>query len=73
MNIHSQLKKDCVVLGYFSLCHLLLSRDANYPWFILVPDREGISEIYQLSKDDQAQLLLESSYLAEHLHEAIRW
>lgn len=40
-------------------------QDANYPWFILVPDREGISEIYQLNWEDQVQLLRESSYLAE--------
>lgn len=65
--LHPQLLKDCSILGHFSLCHLLLMRDANYPWFILVPDREGISEIYQLSDDDQSQLMLESSYLAEFL------
>ena len=42
-------------------------RDANYPWFILMPDREGVSEIYQLSEVDQQQLLKESSCLAEFL------
>ena len=66
-NIHTQLMHDCVVLGSFALCYLLLSRDAHYPWFILVPDRPEISEIYQLSKEDQALLLAESSYLGEHL------
>jgi len=66
-DIHPQLLKDCIVLGRFSLCHLLLMRDANYPWFILVPDRQDISEIYQLSNEDQAQLLKESSLLAEAL------
>jgi diadenosine tetraphosphate (Ap4A) HIT family hydrolase len=65
--IHPQLVKDCLVLGRFSLCHLLLMRDANYPWFILVPDREDLTEIYQLSDDDQSQFVLESSYLAEFL------
>ena len=38
--------------------------DANYPWFILVPDRDDISEIYQLSEADQQQLLNESSMLS---------
>ena len=65
--LHSQLLEDCVVLGRFPLSHLLLMRDANYPWFILVPDREAISEIYQLSAEDQSQLLRESSFLAEFL------
>jgi len=65
--LHPQLQKDCVVLGRFKLSQLLLMRDANYPWFILVPDRQEISEIYQLSAEDQSQLLLESSFLAEFL------
>ena len=54
-------------MGRFPLCHLLLSRDANYPWCILVPDREGVSEIHQLSDADQQQLIRESSQLARVL------
>lgn len=62
--IHPLLIDDCLLLGRFTLCHLLLMRDANYPWFILVPDREGIAEIYELSEADQQQLLRESSLLS---------
>jgi diadenosine tetraphosphate (Ap4A) HIT family hydrolase len=65
--IHAQLLADCIVLGRFPLCHLLLSKDANYPWCILVPDREGVSEIHQLSDADQQQLIRESSQLARVL------
>jgi len=67
--LHPQLAKDCLVLGQFSLCRLLLMNDANYPWFILVPDREGVKEIYQLREDDQQQLLRESSILSRVLME----
>ena len=66
-NIHPQLLNDCLVLGRFSLCHLLLVKDSNYPWFILVPDRDGIQEIYQLSESDQVQLINESSMVSEKL------
>ncbi|MAT52011.1 MAG: hypothetical protein CMK32_12595 [Porticoccaceae bacterium] len=62
-----QLEKDCHVLGRFELSLLLLSRDANYPWFILVPQREAVTEIYQLGDDDRRQLLAESTYLSEVL------
>ena len=62
--IHPQLMQDCQLLGRFTLCHLLLMRDANYPWCILVPDRDDISEIHQLSETDQQQLLRESSLLS---------
>ena len=62
--LHPRLKQDCLLIGRFTLCRLLLMHDANYPWFILVPDREGISEIHQLSEEDQQQLLRESSQLS---------
>lgn len=67
--LHPQLAADCLRLGRFPLCELLLSRDANYPWFILVPMRAGLSEVYQLSESDQQQLLCESSSLAAFLAE----
>jgi diadenosine tetraphosphate (Ap4A) HIT family hydrolase len=65
--IHPQLLNDCLVIGRFTLCHLLLVKDANYPWFILVPDRDGIQEVYQLSEQDQIQLISESSTLSQRL------
>jgi diadenosine tetraphosphate (Ap4A) HIT family hydrolase len=68
--LHPQLAQDCLILGRFPLCHLLLMRDANYPWFILVPNREGIREIYQLSDADRQQLLHESTLLSLALEQA---
>lgn len=40
-------------------------RDANYPWFILVPKRAGVSEIFQLSEAEQRQLWQESALLSQ--------
>ena len=70
--LHPQLEKDTIPLGEFTLCKLLLSNDANYPWFILVPKRESITEIFQLSAVDQQQLIKESSYLSEKLMELFK-
>ena len=67
--VHPTLAHDCITLGGFSLCRLLLMNDATYPWFILVPEREGVTEIYQLSQEHQQQLLRESSRLARGLAE----
>ncbi len=72
MNLHPQLEKDCIKLGNFTLCSLLLLNDSNYPWFILVPDREGIKEIHHLSKPDRQQLFTESLYLSECLEEVFQ-
>lgn len=63
--LHPQLAKDSVVIGKFNLCLLLLSKDANYPWCILVPQVEDISEIHHLDEQDQMRLMRESSRLSE--------
>ena len=62
-----QLAADTLPLGDFKLCRLLLMNDAQYPWFILVPRREEVSEVFQLDSADQSQLWQESVALAEKL------
>lgn len=69
-SLDSRLQQDCLVLGDFPLCRLLLMNDANYPWFILVPRREDVSELFQLDVSDQQQLWLETTRLAEALKDA---
>lgn len=63
--LHSQLAEDTYVLGDFPLSIVLLAKDANYPWCILVPKKTEIREIHQLDKADRQQLLVESYGLAE--------
>lgn len=65
--LDSRLQQDCLLIGDFPLCRLLLMNDAHYPWFILVPRREEVSELFQLDADDQRQLWLETTLLAETL------
>lgn len=64
IKLHPQLEKDCFLLGEFDLCSLLLLDDTNYPWFILLPQRDKITEIHQLTKADQQQLMNESVYFS---------
>ena len=71
-DIDARLLADCAVLGRFPLCHLLLMRDANYPWLILVPDRDGVREIHHLQAADREQLLHESVLLSGMLEELFR-
>jgi diadenosine tetraphosphate (Ap4A) HIT family hydrolase len=62
-----RLQQDTIALGRFPLSLLLLMNDRTYPWLILVPQRSGIREIYELALADQQQLLRESSHLAATL------
>lgn len=65
--LHPVLAADTIYLGDFPLCALLMSKDANYPWFILVPRCDDIEEIYQLDPDQRAALMQESCVLAQVL------
>jgi diadenosine tetraphosphate (Ap4A) HIT family hydrolase len=64
-SLHPQLAQDSVLLGHMSLSQVRLSLDANYPWCLLVPERESVSEIHHLSEQDRHQLMDESCRLAE--------
>lgn len=65
--LDTRLQEDTWLIGDFPLCRLLLSNDSNYPWFILVPRREGISEIFQLDDHDQHLMWDETTMLARAL------
>ena len=65
--LHSRLAGDCIRVGRLPLSMLLLMNDARYPWFILVPQRNAISEVFQLPESDQVQLCRESAQLSRNL------
>ncbi|WEJ73733.1 HIT domain-containing protein [Pseudomonas sp. PSE14] len=65
--LDTRLKQDTVPVGDFPLSSLLLMNDSQYPWFILVPRREDVSELFQLDPEDQQQLWREATQLAETL------
>jgi len=65
--LHPRLEQDCIAIGRFELCRLLMMNDSQYPWFILVPERADLQEIYQMNKAERELLIEESSYLAENM------
>ncbi|MFC2974104.1 HIT family protein [Azotobacter bryophylli] len=62
-----RLQQDTLPVGDFPLCRLLLMNDAQYPWFVLVPRREEIVEVFQLDVEDQRTFWQETTELAEIL------
>ncbi|MFN3357024.1 MAG: HIT domain-containing protein [Pseudomonas sp.] len=67
--LDQRLQQDTLVIGDFPLCRLLLSNDSNYPWFILVPRINGISEVFELDVADQQTLWQETTALAQLLND----
>src|SRR6201999_2298701 len=70
--LHSQLKKDTIDIGDLPLSKVLVIKDANYPWLLLVPRRPDIVEIIDLAEVEQAQLMTEISRVSRALKEITR-
>jgi len=70
--LDSRLRKDTLPVGELPLSLVLLMNDRTYPWLILVPRRPDVREIFELSDQDQGQLLRESTQLARILSEICR-
>ncbi len=62
--LHPQLAADSLMVRELPLCQLRLINDQQYPWFILVPRREGARDIIDLSWQEQRQLWHESAWLS---------
>jgi diadenosine tetraphosphate (Ap4A) HIT family hydrolase len=71
-SLHSQLTKDTIDIGDLPLCRVLVIKDANYPWLLLVPRREDAIEIIDLDEVEQAQLMTEISRVARALKDVTR-
>ena len=66
-SLHPRLKEDTIDIGDLPLCRVLVVKDANYPWLLLVPRRAGAVEIIDLEEVEQAQLMTEISRVARAL------
>lgn len=66
-SLHPQLAADCADLGRLDLSRLLLMNDANYPWFILVPERPGLRELHELHGAERTLFWDESERLSRAL------
>lgn len=63
--LHPQLKQDTFLVGYLDLSVVLLHKDSQFPWVILVPQRDEVTEIHHLELADRQQLMVESCRIAE--------
>jgi diadenosine tetraphosphate (Ap4A) HIT family hydrolase len=70
--LHPQLVQDTHTAGDLPLSRVLVSKDANYPWLLLVPRRLDVCEIIDLEEADQSQLAKEISQVARALKTVTR-
>ncbi|HEX4118282.1 MAG TPA: HIT domain-containing protein [Rhizomicrobium sp.] len=55
--LHPRLEADTHLAADWPLCRVLVMSDARYPWLVLVPRRDGVTEITALEASDRAQLM----------------
>lgn len=69
--LHPRLQADTVWLGDLPLCRVLLAKDSQYPWLILVPKVADLSEIHHLDSAQQVNLMQESCALANLMEQTL--
>lgn len=47
------------------LCNLYLQNESRFPWLVLVPRRESVSELIDLSIEDQQELTCEIAMVSQ--------
>lgn len=57
--VDERLQNSSFFLLDWPLSRILLKNHADYPWIILIPRRENITEIMQLHRSDREQLIHE--------------
>ena len=57
--LHPHLEADTAFITDFALSRVLAMNDARYPWLILVPRREHLTELHDLAAADRATLIEE--------------
>lgn len=70
-SLHPRLAGDTIGIGDLPLSRVLVIKDANYPWLLLVPRREAV-EIIDLDEVEQAQLMTEIGRVARALKAVTR-
>ncbi len=56
--IHPRLASGGFEIGEISGCRLLLKDNALFPWFLIVPEVEGIEDLHQLEPGQYLEVML---------------
>lgn len=70
LTLDPHLERDSSPIVSLKLCQVRLQHNAAFPWVILIPQRENVSEIIDLSEADQRVLMEEialTSRVMKHL------
>ena len=69
--LDARLAADTLFVAEWTLCRVLLMDDAQFPWLVLVPRREGLAEFDDLAERDRTQLMREITRAMKVLRGAV--
>ena len=62
-----RIDRDSILIAKLELCQLRLQNDQRFPWLILIPEVEGVTEVHELDNIVSMKLLSESNVIAAAL------
>lgn len=71
-DLDKRLEADSEWICNMSLCQVRIMNDARFVWLLLIPMRDGVVEIIDLSNDDRALLMEEVSQVCETLAKLVK-
>ncbi|MBU2880586.1 HIT domain-containing protein [Psychrosphaera sp. B3R10] len=69
--LNHRFEEDSIFVTKLELCQVRLQNDARFPWFILIPEVEGVEEVDALSVSQQHVLIDESSKVSAALRTVV--
>ena len=70
--LHERLAADTVPVTVGPLSQILLMTDANFPWLVLVPQRQGLRDFHDLSAGDLTLVTQEIVAASRVLEDSLR-
>lgn len=66
-SLDKRIERDSILLVELPLCQLRLQNDQRYPWLVLVPKIDNVTEVHDLNEQQAIQLIKESSSVSRVL------
>jgi diadenosine tetraphosphate (Ap4A) HIT family hydrolase len=70
--LNEKLAQDSYIIADLKVSQLLLAKNANYPWFILVVKKENLVELIDLTLEQQIEVLKEINFISRFLKEELK-
>ena len=70
--LNEKLAQDSYIVADLKISQLLLAKNANYPWFILVVKKENLSELIDLTLEQQIEVLKEINFISKFLKDELK-